>query len=859
MIISASRHKYYKVFFFFFFLISLSSSAVANTSIKVGVFDYAPLNSTEAPEKEGGLLIDILKYVAGEEKWHLQFVPGTLQEGLSRLNKGDIDLLIAAPYSPKMAKLYDFTQEAVISTWAQIYSSSDKPVIQSLLDLKRLSVGLVRDDPYSQELRETVKRLNIICDFVEFNNYEELFKAIQDKWLDAGAVDRLYGILHGKEYAVVSSPIIFSPVELRFAVAKNRYPLIIETLNYHITLLKKNPHSIYYQLIDKLSGTTRDSRLFVVLKWVVVLALGSLLLFSLMILFLRFQVKKKTAELIKNNQELENEIGMRQKAEEALRESEELYRTMAERSFANVYVVQDGRFRFINSNTIKTIGMPADEIIGQRSLHFVYDDDCAQVKKNSRIMLQGRRTAPYEYRMMTQTGPRWMLETVTFIHFEGRPAVLGTAMDISEQKKAEEERRILESQLRQAQKMEAIGTLAGGIAHDFNNILTAIMGYSELAHRSLIGKKQERRYLNEVLNGCERAKELINQILTFSRQSEHTLQPMSISPVIKETVKLLRASLPSTIMIQLNIEAEQDSVLGDPTQIHQVLMNLCTNAAHAMDGRNGVLTIEMKAHQALQGDATEGDHTSGSQLEIIVSDTGHGIPAVIMDRIFDPFFTTKEIGKGTGMGLSVVHGIVKAHGGKIRVESDIDKGSTFRVFIPQLTITDVQPKQESAKTLTVGNERILWVDDEEIIVDMGQEILSRLGYHVVTATSSKEAAQLFRNEANRFDLVISDMTMPYMTGIDLAQELLRIRHDIPIILCTGLGNAITKETLKAAGVRELMTKPFSHEKLASTVRRVLNQREKVGIDIPDDVNKNKIHVDAGSIRQKDNASLSLRC
>ena len=385
-----------------FLCLSLASPVLAETGVRVGFIHDAHTGSPSSAENDGGLLTNILKYVAEQEKWHLQFVPGTLPEGFDRLNAGQINLLVAAPYSPERARQFDFTQESVISTWAQIYSPAARPAIQSFLDLKRLEVGLVRDDPYNKELRGIVKALNIHCQFIEFNNYEELLKAIQNEWVDAGVIDHLYSLLHGKKYAVVSSPVIFSPVELRFAVAKNRHPLLVDTLNYHIGLLKKNPNSIYYQLVDQMSGTSRDPRIYAILTWGLGITITSLLLFSLMILLLRYQVKKKTRQLTNKNQELENENTMRQKAEEALRESEELYRTLAERSFANVYVVQDGRFRFVNSNMIGMIGLPAEEIIGQRSLHFVHDEDRAEVRINAQRMLQGRRKSPYEYRMMVR-------------------------------------------------------------------------------------------------------------------------------------------------------------------------------------------------------------------------------------------------------------------------------------------------------------------------------------------------------------------------------------------------------------------------------------------------------------------------
>lgn len=812
-------------------LILLSSgTALAGMTIRVGVYDCEPLSRIQTAVEPDGFMIDVLKYIALEEKWRLQFLPVSQAEGWRLLNSGRIDLLVAATYSETQARYYDYTQTTVISTWAQIYHSADHPVIQSLLDLKNLTIGLVKEDPYNQELRDVTKRLNVPCKFVEFKNYGDLFKAIRNKWVDAGAVDRFYGILHRKEHGVVDSPIIFSPVEFRYATAKNRNAEVLQTINYHLGLLKRNPDSIYYQLVDKMAGTSRDARQYKVLFWSIVLTVCFLCILALIIFMLRSRIRKKTIQLVMKNDELERENAKRRHAEGALRESEELYRTLAERSFTNVYVIQNGRFCFVNSNTVKTFGYPPDEIIGQRSLNFVHEDDREQVKTYSHDMLLGHRLSPYEYRLVTHAGEqRWMLETVTTIQYAGRPAVLGTAMDISEQKKAEVERQALETQLRQAQKMEAIGTLAGGIAHDFNNILAAIIGYAELAY---LKNHQDggKRYLEEVLKACERARELIKQILTFSRSNEQTLEPVHITAVIKEAAKLLRASLPATIDIRLDINAQNDVVRADPTQIHQVLMNLCTNAAHSMNGKGGRLTIGVGDGQEVAGAPSlvigESRMQSGPCLELRVSDTGHGIPKTILDRIFDPFFTTKEVGKGTGMGLSVVHGIVKSHSGWIHVESEPDLGSTFRIFLPFAErACRVPAKSVEIKTLPVGQESILLVDDETALVDLGREMLSRLGYRVTTATGSLQALELFSREPGQFDLVMTDMTMPQMTGLELARKLVEIRSDIHVVLCTGYSEDVTKETLNASNIKRCLMKPFRYAEMAQLVRRMLDEQK----------------------------------
>jgi len=390
------------------------------------------------------------------------------------------------------------------------------------------------------------------------------------------------------------------------------------------------------------------------------------------------------------------------------------------------------------------------------------------------------------------------------------------------------ERKHLEDQLAQAQKMEAIGTLAGGIAHDFNNILSAIMGYSEIAGLDMPENSKAKYNLEQSMKASHRAKNLVQQILAFSRQGKQERRPMDIRPIIKEGLKLLRASLPSTIEIRQKIETDLGSIVADPTQIHQVLMNLCTNAGHAMSEKGGILEVSLGNMNMDEGAAAiSAGIEAGPYLRLRVSDTGHGIHPQILKRIFDPYFTTKEAGKGTGLGLAVVHGIVKSYGGGIVVSSEVGKGSAFDVYFPRIDAVKASLGTERAEPLPLGGqERVLFVDDEETIAEIGQKLLKYLGYRVVVRTSSLEALELFRTKTDEFDLVITDMTMPNMTGEKFAQEVLKIRREIPVILCTGFSEQITEEKAKAMGIREFVMKPLVIMDLAKAMRRALDPRKK---------------------------------
>jgi CheY-like chemotaxis protein len=373
--------------------------------------------------------------------------------------------------------------------------------------------------------------------------------------------------------------------------------------------------------------------------------------------------------------------------------------------------------------------------------------------------------------------------------------------------------------------MEAIGTLAGGIAHDFNNILAAIIGFAEMVEEDLPSESPSIPRIGRVLSAANRGKELVRQILAFSRKAEPARKPLSLSPVIDETIQLLRASLPSTIDIKLSMKAARDTILASPTEIQQILMNLATNAFFAMREKGGTLGIRVTDIKfEPDSPVLDADVEAGEYVQLTVTDTGIGMTQDVMKRAFDPFFTTKEVGKGTGMGLSVVYGIVKSLGGTVAIESEPGIGSTFRIFLP-VARTDVKSEEGREQVIPKGTERILFIDDEDLIVEWGQAALERLGYSVTALTDSAGALNLFSSDPSAFDLIILDQTMPRMTGLHLAQRMLAIRDDTPIILCTGHSDSVTPEKAKEAGIKEFLIKPLGKQQLAEVVRRVLDTAE----------------------------------
>jgi CheY-like chemotaxis protein/two-component sensor histidine kinase len=370
--------------------------------------------------------------------------------------------------------------------------------------------------------------------------------------------------------------------------------------------------------------------------------------------------------------------------------------------------------------------------------------------------------------------------------------------------------------------MEAVGTLAGGIAHDFNNILQPMLGFCELLKEDLPPGTPEHVFVDGILDAAMRAKELVNQILSFSRQEDEEAGPIRLQPVIKEAMKLLRASIPKTIDIEQTIDPDCGIVMADPTQFYQIVMNLCTNAYHAMEEEGGTLNLALEQIHMDQRSPVFPEMPPGDYALLKISDTGAGIPRTVLDKIFDPYFTTKEKAKGTGLGLSIVQGIVKRCNGDIRIYSEPGKGTEIHVYLPIMGKVEGNGKAGGDSRIQGGSERILLVDDEKPVAMMIHQMLERLGYRVTTRIGSMEALETFQSNPNDFDLVITDLTMPHMTGIQLAGEMIRIRENIPIILCTGFSEQSSDDRLKAAGIRAKLAKPVITRALAETIREVLN-------------------------------------
>ena len=548
---------------------------------------------------------------------------------------------------------------------------------------------------------------------------------------------------------------------------------------------------------------------------------GAFFLLLVFSLILRKQVKVKTSELIKTNLLLKEEIRERETAEWSIRESEWYLASILESNPTGTIIVEKEtrKIIYVNKTAAGMIGLTKEEIMDRVCHLFI----CPAEEKSCPVNDLGQTVDRPEKVLLQGDGQRVpILKTVVPITIKGKECLLESFIDITERKRFDQEKKSLQEQLGQAQKMEAMRTLAGGIAHDFNNILLAIIGYTQLAIDDVSDTEKARRELKEVLKAGDRAKDIVQQILAFSRKADVTYSPIALRGTIADSLKMIRSMIPTTIEIRQNL-VDSGLVMSSLTQINQIVMNLCTNAAHAMDGGSGVLEVSLKRVALTESSWSRDLNLSpGSYLRLSVSDTGHGMSPEVIARIFEPYFTTKELGRGTGLGLSVVHGIVKSHGGAIFPKSTPGEGTTFDIYLPEIESGESSSEPHHEIHWPRGKEKILFIDDEPVLTELAGIMLRKLGYNVVTETSSIEALNLFRKNPDGYNLVITDMTMPGMTGDKLALVLLDIRSDIPIILCTGYSEHISEERAKSLGIREFIMKPFEVEILAKGIRKVLD-------------------------------------
>ncbi len=536
-------------------------------------------------------------------------------------------------------------------------------------------------------------------------------------------------------------------------------------------------------------------------------------------------VAKRTSQLQMQNAHLVDEVNTRKETEQALRESEYKHATLLETMQEGLVVLNpEGKITYCNARLGEMLGYNVEELVGHSMEDFLKEEDRQIFRQQFQYRNQGLLPS-YEVTWLTQSGTMLLSSISPALLLDKQKKIIGSfglVTDITAQRKAELKKQALEHQLQQTQKMEALGTLAGGIAHDFNNILSAIIGYAELAAEKVEPGTSVAKSLEVILSAGSRAAKLVQQILAFSRQSDQDKQPLEIVAVVKETMKLIQAATSSSISIHLDLKENVGQIMANPTQIHQIVMNICTNACHAMAANGGKLSLIVKRVELNKEEARAFQIQPGTFVRLTFSDTGEGIPDAVQQRIFEPFYTTKEVGKGTGLGLSLVHSIVTDLAGSIHVDSKIGQGTTFTIHLPISQQQETQQAIISEKILYGNNEHIIWLDDEAPLMTMGCRILTSLGYQATGFTDPEQCLAEIVRHPDWFQLIISDYNMPKLNGLALLREIRARGINLPMILCSGFSEEISLENARQKGLQHYLMKPVRKYDIALNVHKALH-------------------------------------
>ncbi|MBD3220937.1 transporter substrate-binding domain-containing protein [bacterium] len=766
-------------------------SWAAGREVSFGIVDIEPLAFRDEGEP-AGLFVDLLEAVGEEQGWRLRFEAVTWDEGMQQLASGELDLMPTVAYSADRDSVLDFCSEHVVTLWSQVYTRGSGR-IETVFELSGERVALMRGDMNAANFQRLVDRFGVICDTLWVDSLEGVFAAVRDGRAAAGVAPNVFGYEHAHEFELMPSPILFAPFAVYYATTAGQNAQVLASLDAALREWRDSPDSVYFQRLDHWLGrATDDGRLP---PWILVALAAAVLVAVLLVLA---------------NRNLEHRVRMRTRA---LVTSEQRFRAVFESAGDSILVLRDDRFVECNPRTLELFRCTRDQIIGHRPDEFspsLQPDGQSSIEAaRARIeSARGGGRVSFEWQHRRQDGTLFDAE-VTLNEFEvgGERFVQAFVRDITRRKQ-------LESDLRQAQKMEAIGTLAGGIAHDFNNILSVIMGYAELVRGDLDGQRDLQEYLGQITRASERARGLVQQILTFSRRSAENKQVIELADVVDEALVLLRSSIPTSIEIHSETTT-RGRVFADPTSMHQIIMNLCTNAYQAFDDQAGRIELRLDEEQR--------EGTSGGRFVVLtVADDGPGVPVDVLPKIFEPYFTTKPADRGTGLGLAVVHGIIEDHGGTIEASSAPGEGAVFRVSLPATereespTATDIDLSRPAS-----GGERVLLVDDEAELVDVFARGLERLGYRVTAFTSPHEALEALRADPEAHDVLVTDMTMPGLTGAALARAALALAPDLPVLLCTGYSDGLTADSARELGVRDLIMKPVAVNRLAHRIRMTL--------------------------------------
>lgn len=785
-------------------------------AITVGAdHNYPPFEYVDEEGNPTGFNVELLRAIAETMGLTLEITAGPWKEIRDSLERGTLDMVSGMYYSPERDAKVDFSVPFIL-VHESMFVRETSP-FDEITDLWDREIIVQSGDI----MHDYVLGNRITQKIVEVNNTLDGIRLLASGRHDAALLPKLQGQYFLRKYDIANikaaGPAILDQ-KYCFAVAEGNTELTA-ILDQGLGILKASGK--YREIREHWFGVLEGTNYRLPYRIVLTVLLCLLLVLSVFWVWTRTlqqHVRRKTRELA-------DELAAHQHTLSRLKDKEAHLRALVESS-PDAILVLDKAFCMTDWNPAfeKQFGFRREDILN-RSCSLLLPDDARsrEIEKNISREIRENGTCQYQHNYRHKSGREVPTETTIsekILPDGGLEGYVAIMRNISKRKQAEKEKEQLENQLRQVHKMEAIGTLAAGIAHDFNNILASIVGYGELARRTLDRKSQACQDIAEVLEAADRAKGLVRQILTYSRRTEQERRPEYLSFLVKGALRLLKASLTANVEIVTDIRMEDDLVLADVTQINQVIINLVTNAAHAIGSCQGTVQVRLRNMELTRDTIAVPPLLPGGYVELTVTDTGHGIDKSIQERIFDPFFTTKQRGEGTGMGLSVVHGIVKDHGGRIQVESRLNQGASFQILLP--VYEGSQGEINTPGPIIGGNERILIIDDEKKVINAWKRILTSLGYQVVSSVSPERGLRRFENAPNDVDLVVTDLDMPEMNGQTLIQGLKATRPDIRVIVHTGLRSRQDEQTASQLGVARFLYKPVSTRKMAETLRTVLD-------------------------------------
>ncbi len=777
--------------------------ATHKTVVKVGVFQFKPLIFTDSDGQTRGINADLLNRIAAENNWQIEYVPGSWDDGLQGAKNRRLDIITSVMYTEERDTFLDYAQEPVFSVWTEVYARH-KSHVEDIFALRGMKVAVMKGDQNAANLKQLAESFGIDCEYIEVPSHDEVFKLVQNGGAIAGVAPNIFGLINASKFGLIRTPVILAPKALYLCVPQETNQELLKAINETLRRWKQKPDSYYYRTLNRWLANSEQN---IIPNWLIVALTISVLLLLLIAVWSRIlkkQVKQRT---------------------KALAESEAKFRALFNEVTIGLGMANadTGEILAVNDAFANLLGCKAEEVIGRLHAHARAEGKIEDQSQSFQLHRSDKSGEPTETKLTTKNGQVLTVEIRSkVINFDGHNVMFASFIDISDRKKAEAKRLELELELRQKFKMEAIGVMAGGMAHNFNNNLSIILGNIELSQLKLSTADKIYSLLEDARTALFRSRELVKQILTYSRQQQPEKKPLQLALLVEETMKLLQSTIPSTVNMrhQITPQAAQAYVSADPTRIQEALINLCTNAAHAMDEK-GDLTVVLDRVELRPPDIpAQYQGRPGEFLCLKVLDTGCGIPAENIDKIFDPFFTTKEIDKGTGMGLSTVRGIVDQHNGLIKVHSKVDAGTEFQLYFPTVASDQAEP-ESSSEPLLRGTEKILLVDDDNLVAEVTQAMLRELGYQVTALENPQKALELVKTDPDAFDLLITDQTMPGLTGLELAAQIRQLHPGLPIIICSGYSSKINQPDLAKQEISAFCSKPLDIIELSQAVRRCL--------------------------------------